>query len=165
MTGKSQRLWLNGERAGEHHLLDLTSGQVVKTAQLGREVRTTAGMGRRCGSHFISVYVAPDGETVVLQVDRQSFPLDGQTIASHKTRFHGLTSALTIQRPGVEPLSLQRRNVASALLKRVDPGYDDLDGSSDDFLADVADIAASERRLAWIREVKDPQAGPWGEAP
>jgi hypothetical protein len=165
MTGERDWLWLNGERAGEHHLLDLTSGQVVTTAQLGREIRTTAGMGRRCGDRFVAVYVAPDGEAVVLQVERQRFPLDGQTIVTHQTQFCGLMSAIAIKRPGMDPLSLRRRNIASALLRRVDPSYDDLDASSDDFLADIADIAASERRIAWIKEVKDPEAGPWEAAP
>lgn len=56
---------------------------------------------------------------------------------------------------------LQRPNLAGTLLRKVDPGYDELDASLDDYLADIADIAGSERRLAWILEIKDPAAGPW----
>ena len=58
-----------------------------------------------------------------------------------------------------------QRNIAGALLRKVDPAYDDLDASLDDFLADIADIAGSERRLAWIREIKDAAAGPWEYVP
>lgn len=165
MTSHERRLWLNGERAGEHHLLDVGSGRVIKTAQIGRDIRPTAGMGRRCGGHFIAVYVDVDGEEVVLQVDRHRFPLDGQTTVQHQSRLRGLLAELTIQRPGVASVRLRRRNLASALLKRVDPAYDELDASTDDFLADVADIAASRRRLDWIREVKKPEAGPWEAVP
>ena len=155
------RLWLNGERAGEHHLLDVVSGSVVQTVHLGREIRKTAGMGRSCGRRFDSVYLAPDRETVMLQVDQQRYPLDGQTILTHQSRRGGLVSRLTIERAGVEPQVLQRRNLAGMLLRKVDPAYDELDASLDDFLADIADIGSSERRLAWIREIKDPTAGPW----
>ncbi len=98
---------------------------------------------------------------MVLQVDRQRFTLDGETIVTHRPRFGGLMSVLTIQRPEMDPVTLKRLNIASELLKRVDPAYDELDAVSDDFLADVADIAASESRLSWALEVKDPEAGPW----
>lgn len=161
MTMAIDRLWLNGERSGEHHLLDVVSGRVVKTVQLGREIRKTAGMGRSCGRRFVSVYVAPDRETVVLQVDHLRYPLDGRTLLTHQSRRGGLVSRLTIERAGATPQVLQRRNIAGMLLRKVDPAYDDLDASVDDFLADIADIASSERRLAWIREIKDPTAGPW----
>jgi hypothetical protein len=122
-------------------------------------------MGRRCGRHFISVYVDPGGKSVILQIDRQRFPLDEQTTVRHTSQFGGLLSELTVQRPGMAPVRVRRRNVAGALLQRVDPAYDDLDASTDDFLADVADIAASPRRLDWLREVKSPEAGPWEAGP
>lgn len=160
MSPKVGRVWLNGERAGEHHLLEVSSGMVIKTVRLGGDDRATAGVGRRCGGQFASVYVNQDSG-IVLQVDRDKFPLDGQTILSHESRFGGLMSILRIRRPGMKPRKLYRMNIAGALLKRVDPGYDELDESVDDFLADLADIAASDHRRAWLREVKDPLAGPW----
>ncbi|SRR5258706_12971725 len=164
MSPSVGQVWLNGERAGEHHLLEVSSGVVIKTVHLGRDNRTTAGIGRRCGAHFASVYVNKDNG-IVLQVDRDRFPLDGQTTVSYESRFGGLMSILRILRPGMKSRHLHRMNIASALLKRVDPGYDDLDASVDDFLADLADIAASDRRRTWMREVKDPTAGPWEMAP
>lgn len=161
MSKPIDRVWLNGERSGEHHLLDVLSGRVVKTVHLGREIRKTAGMGRSCGRRFASVYLAPDRETVVLQLDDVRYPLDGRTLVTHESRRGGLVSRLTIKRAGTTPQVLQRRNIAGMLLRKVDPAYDELDASLDDFLADIADIAGSERRLAWIREIKDPTAGPW----
>jgi hypothetical protein len=165
MSENRDRVWLNGERAGEHKLLDTASGKVVTTANLGREIRTTAGSGRRCGRHFVAVYVAPDRTTVMLQVDRKRFPLDGQTVVVHSSRLGGLVSRLSIDRPGSGHHVVRQHTVASAFFKRVDPGYDDLDASLDDYLADIADIANSERRLASIRELKDPAAGPWDTKP
>lgn len=165
MTRQVRRLWLNGERAGEHHLLDIDGGTVVETLRIGREIRPTAGMGRRCGRHFIAVYVDLDGESVVLQVDQHRFPLDGETTVRHRSALRGLLSELTILRPGMPPVRLRKRGLASAVLRRVDPAYDELDASADDFLADVADVAASQRRLDWIREVKNPLAGPWEALP
>lgn len=155
------RVWLTGERAGEHHLLDVVSGKVVQTVHQGGEIRRTAGMGQSCGRRFVSVYVAPDRETVVLQVDRRRYPLDGRTFLSHRSRLGGMVSQLTIQRAGAGTQVLRRSNIAGTVLRKIDPGYDELDASLDDYLADIADIAWSERRLAWIREIKDPTAGPW----
>lgn len=161
MTRQVRRLWLNGEIAGVHHLLDIDAGKVVETVRIGREIRVTAGVGRRCGRHFISVYVDLDGGSVVLQVDEHDFPLDGETTVRHSLAVGGLLSELSILRPGMPSIRLRRLNVASVILRWVDPAYDELDASTDDFLADVADIAASQRRQDWIREVKNPLAGPW----
>lgn len=161
MTCQVPRVWLNGERAGEHHLLEVDSGMVVETVRLGREVRPTAGMGRRCGQHFLAVYVDVDGRSVVLQVNEQRFPLDGLTVVRHRSALRGLMSELTVSRAGMPPVRLRKQTLSSAILRRTDPAYDDLDASADDFLADVADVAASQRRLDWLRQVKDPVAGPW----
>lgn len=155
------RVWVNGVRTGEHHLLDVVSGKVVQTVHLGREIRTTAGMGRSCGRRFVSVYTPADTDTVVLQVDHRRYPLDGQTLLTHQSRLGGLVSQLTIERAGTSTQVLRRLNIAGTVLRKVDPAYDELDASLDDYLADIADIAGSERRLAWILEIKDPTAGPW----
>lgn len=160
----ASRLWLNGERSGEHHLLDVASGKVLKTVDLGAEIQTTAGVGRACGRRFVSVYLAPDKETVVLQVDQHRFPLDGLTFVRHRSRLGGLLSQLTVERVGATPEVVRRGNLASTLLRKIDPAYDEIDGSLDDFLSDIPDIVNSERRREWIREIKDPIAGPWGHA-
>ena len=157
----SNRVWLNGARSGEHHLLDVPSGRVVTTLKLGAEVRKTAGMGRFCARRFVSVYVGFNREAVLLQVDQSLYPLDGLTSLSHRTLLGGLQSRLVISRTGSVSQVLQASNLAGAVLRRFDPGYDALDASLDDFLADLHDIASSPRRLDWIREIKDPMAGPW----
>ncbi len=72
-----------------------------------------------------------------------------------------MLSLLSVSRPGEPKLVVAQRTVTRALLRRVDPAYDELDESMDDFLADVADIVSSEARRDWILEIKDPDAGPW----
>jgi hypothetical protein len=158
------RVWLNGERSGDHHLLDTRSGEVVKSVRLAHEIRTTAGMGQWVGRRFVAVYVEGDRETVTLQVGERRFPFDGDTVLRHDRKIGGLASRLTIERPGAPPLILRQTNLVGSVLRKVDPAYDDLDASLDDFLGDIADIAGSESRLAWLREIKDPESGPWEEA-
>ena len=119
-------------------------------------------MGRRCGLRFVAVYVDPSTGVPTLQVGSVRYPLDGGTAVQHEQRLRGLASRLIVTRAGSAHTVVQQLVIAGALLRRVDPAYDDLDAASDDFLADVADLAASDHRQAWFLEVKDANAGPSG---
>jgi hypothetical protein len=154
-------VWLNGPRYNVRYLFDPGSGQVVRTVKLPRAAGNTAGVGRRCGTSFVAVYVAPDRRSLFVQVGGDWLPLDGATVAVHERRLGGTVSRLSITRPGGRPLGARLLIPASALLWRLDPGYDELDRSMDDFLADVADLVNSEARRDWFVTVKDPDAGPW----
>lgn len=163
MISGRQGVWVNGHRSGEHHLIDL-AGPIAKTVHCPQDHRT-GGVGRRCGRRFVAVYVAPDQSGLVLQVDGTTFPLDGATYVKHDVLCGGLMTRLRIDRDGLRSETVRQSNIAGALLRRVDPAHDGLDASLDDFLADVADIANSGTRRAWMMQVKDPDAGPWSQCP
>lgn len=158
---RTGNVWLMGGRFGEYHLLNLASGTVVRTVQIGRLVATTGGLGQRCARDFVAVYLDPHEDEILLQVRAWRCPLDGSTKAVHKTHMGGLLSTLRVERPGIDRLRLRQWIVGGTLQGIVDPAYDDLDRSLDDFLQEIADIAASEERRIAFREVKDPKAGPW----
>lgn len=161
MTSSDSRVWLNGERFDVAYLLETTSGSVQRHVRKGQRTGQTAGMGQRIGRHFVAVYVDPNSAELVLQIGHLRFPLDGSVLIGHVIRNAGLTSRLIVGREGQSPLIVRQTTVARAILRRIDPTYDDLDESCDDFLADVADIAHSPERRRWILETKNPTAGPW----
>ena len=155
-------IWLSsGQQHNVDYLFDVAAGRVRRKMVLPGTGGTTAGVGRRCGRRFVAVYVAPDRDVLVLQVDARRFELDGETRVTHRRRFGGLLSELKISRPSAPDLLVRQATLAPAILRRTDPAYDDLDESLDDFLADVADIVDSEERRDWILKIKDPTAGPW----
>lgn len=154
-------VWVSGERFNVDYLFDIRQGRVLRRLVLNERGGTTGGIGRRCGGAFVAVYVKPGGDEIVFQVDERRVTLDDDTRASHERRLGGAMSLLTVTRPGEPRLSARQWNGAGALLRRVDPGYDQFDDLSDDFLADVADLVNSAQRRHWILETKDPNEGPW----
>jgi hypothetical protein len=50
---------------------------------------------------------------------------------------------------------------ARAVLRRVDPAYDDLDEYADDFLAQLGEVVGSSGAQERILKSTDPGAGPW----
>jgi hypothetical protein len=156
-------VWLNGRRAGEYHLFDTASARVVRTVRLRDQGRKTGGVGRRIGRHFVAVYIAPDTRVPTLQIGLARYPLDGQTLAVHRRTRLGLVSTLSVWRLGSTKTTVRHLEMSSPVLRRIDPGYDELDIATDDFLADVADMVASEHRQEWLVKIKDPSAGPWAE--
>jgi hypothetical protein len=160
MKHPPHRVWVNGERYNVEYLFDVAAGEVVQRLVLPGRGGRTGGIGRYCGRVFVAVYVAPGGDELVLQVGGCRFPLDGLTKATHSRRWRGAFSELLITRPGEADLLVHQRTLARALLWRVDPAYDDLDESMDDFLMNIADIVNSESRQRWFLEISDPDAGP-----
>lgn len=112
----------------------------------------------------MAVYVGSDPEAVYLQVDGRRLELDGKTTATYCRLLRGFFSELIIFRGGEEEIRVRQPTVARALLRRTDPGYDELDEAGDDFLADVADIVNSADRREWLLKVKAATAGPWEHA-
>lgn len=165
MTRAPRLVWLNGKIAGQHHLFDTQTGRSVTEVALGRKVEKTAGLGRSIKKHFVAVYVRDEMETVFLQVDAVKYPLDGWTWTSYQRRLGGARSELTVGRASCPTSHLRQWHPSAALLRRIDPAYDGLDASIDDFLADLHDIVSSERRVHWIQSIKSSTAGPWEEAP
>lgn len=154
-------VFVNGPRYNIVYRFHTVTGR-AKRIKVGGICRT-AGVGRRCVSGFLAVYVDPESRDLVLQFRGKRFTLDGLTQATHATHCLGLLSLLVVERVGRSPLVVKQMTPARAVLRRVDPAYDSLDESHDDFLSDVADIANSPERQRWILEVTDPEAGPWNE--
>lgn len=154
-------VWVSGDRFNVDYLIDTDRGEVLRKVVHQERGGTTGGMGRQCGREFVAVYVAPDGEGVVLQVGERRIDLDDGSRAIHTRRLGGAISQLTVTRPGEPDLSVRQWNGGGAFLRRVDPAYDDLDDLSDDFLRDVANIVNSPERRTWLLEIKDPAEGPW----
>lgn len=157
------RVWLSAERYDVAYLLDIATGTVQRRVKKGSRAGALAGMGRRVRGCFVAVYLDPQGAGPILQVGRDRFPLDGSILMTSEVRHGGLSSRLFIVREGRSPLIVNQWTVARALLRRFDPGYDDLDESCDDFLSDVADIASSPERRRWLHEVWDLMAEPWSD--
>jgi hypothetical protein len=164
MKGAPRNVWVNGERYNVAYLFAPASGRVIRKAKLHRRVGRTAGMGQRCMGRFVAVHVTPEAAGLWLHIGRHRFPLDGATVASHTSQLGGTVSRLSVRRRGDRAITVRQLTLAKAVLSRFDPAYDDLDASMDDFLADIADIVASEERQSRFLEVSDPRAGPWVEA-
>jgi hypothetical protein len=159
--GNNHKIWLTGERFNVDYLFDTATGEVLqKLVSRGLDA-TTAGTGRYCCRRFVAVYVAPDHSGVVLQVDGARFPLDGRTKVEHRRRFGGTLSSLSVSRPGQEDVSVNQLTVGILISRLIDPAYDELDESLDDYLADIADIIRSDERQQSILAHKEPDAGPW----
>lgn len=124
-------------------------------------VGSTGGVGQRVGRKFVGVFVHPDSHEIILRVGQRELPLDGSTDIHHKTKICGAVSKMVVRPPGGDEIVVSALTLARAFLRKMDPGYDDLDESMDDFLAAVADIAASEERRLWILRTTDPSSGPW----
>lgn len=154
-------VWLSGERFNVDYLFDTSLGRVVRRVVLPERGGVTAGMGRPCGRQFVAVYVGHDPGSIFLQIDAQRFPLDGLTEAKHRGRLHGFRSELVVVRPDMEPVRVRQWTPTRPISRVIDPAYDGLDESVDDFLSDVVDVVESERRREWLSEVKDRTAGPW----
>ena len=161
MSLSPERVWLNGERFDVAYLLETSTGKIERFVSPGLRVGVTAGVARRISSEYICVYVSPSSGGVFLGVRGRSYLLDGSLVARYARCWGGVASVLYLTPPGEQTFRLMQLTLGRAFSKRVDPGYDSLDESMDDFLGDVADIVGSPRRRAWITEVKDPIAGPW----
>jgi hypothetical protein len=161
MKPTSRGVWLTGERFDVAYFLDLDSGQIQRFVTKGSRIGETAGICGRVSGGFVAAYVTPTDGTLVLQIDNVAYPLDGSVRAVHQNGWGGLSSRLVIEPPDGPAVRVEQRTPARAILRKVDPGYDSLDESMDDFLADIADLASSPERRAWIVRTKNPQAGPW----
>jgi len=73
----------------------------------------------------------------------------------------GAVSRLAVSRPGQPDLAIRQLTPGIPIFRLVDPAYDELDETFDDFLGDVADIVNSADRQESILKYKDPDAGPW----
>jgi hypothetical protein len=63
-----------------------------------------------------------------------------------------------VSRPGHDDVSISYVTVRSIIHALIDPTYDGLDESHDDFPANVAAIVNSVERQEWILAHKDPDA-------
>lgn len=154
-------MWVSGERFNVDYLLDVATGRVLRRVALDQRGGTTGGLGRSCGGAFVAVYVARGRDQLVLQIGGERVPLDVTVRATHRLKLGGALSRITVSRASGPDLSARQWIVPGAVLRRVDPGYDDLDALGHDFLADVTSIVNSQERQEWILRVKDPEAGPW----
>lgn len=158
-SSPQDQVWLNGGRHNIVYLFDTVSGRAQRFKAASNQ--KTAGLGQRCGRDFVGVFVEAKRSGLILQVGREQYPLDGNTLTVSRVQLAGLQSMLTITRKGRESRIVKQRTLARGILSRIDPGYDALDESFDDFLADISDIATSSSRRQRLLEVKDPLAGPW----
>lgn len=160
MSNSRQNLiWVSGERFNLDYLLDTATGEVLETRHHPTRGGPTGGIGRQCRRHFAAVYVRPDRGGLTLQVGASEVDLDERTSAVHGRRVAGALSTLTVSRPGSPDVTISQWNVGGSLQRIIDPAYDDLDRSMDDFLEDVAQIVESKARRDTILETKDPEAG------
>lgn len=157
---RGARVWVSGERFNVDYLLDTATGELVETRERATLGGLTGGIGRPCREHFAAVYVRPERDGLVFQVGTSKVDLDDTTTAVHRRRLAGALSTLTVSRPGEPGVSVSQWNIGGTLQRMIDPAYDALDRSLDDFLEDVADIAESSQRREAILRTKDPDASP-----
>lgn len=165
---EADRVWLNGEQFDVAYQLDLGSNRVRRFHTKGSRIGEAGGACRRVRGGWIAYFVSPGDHTLQLWAAGKFLPLDGSVAMQHRVRCAGLWSRLVIDGDGGRPLRIVSFTPARAVLCRIDPAYDSLDESMDDFLADIADIARSAERRSWILARRDPTAGPWhlvAEAP
>ncbi|GAA3520791.1 hypothetical protein GCM10022234_15720 [Aeromicrobium panaciterrae] len=157
------RVWVNGNRYNRVYLLDMATGSAKKFTlrRKTNEIDQTAGNGERFGSAFVAVYVHPFDLSLVIQIGTSVYPVDGLTRVSTAQHLVGTYATLTIERPGMRTRTIRQRTIARAVLRVVDPTYDSLDESLDDFSADIVDVVCSPERQQLMLETKDPSAGPW----
>lgn len=154
-------VWLNGERFDVAYLLT-PGGRAVRRFDMKKvRVGNTGGMGQRVGRKFVGVFVHPESKEVILRVGHREVTLDGSVNIHHETKLGGVISQMVVRPSDGGEIVVSDLTPARAILRKFDPGYDDLEESMDDFLADVADIAASEERRRWILQTTDPSSGPW----
>jgi len=154
-------VWLSGERFDVAYFLDLEANEIRRFVTKGLRIGETGGRCRRVLGGHVALFVRPSDRTLQLWTAGTTYPVDGTLTMRHKLRLGGLGSTLVLVSPEGPEVRLDTLTPARAILRRFDPGYDSLDESLDDFLADVADIAESPERQAWILSNKDPSAGPW----
>lgn len=154
-------VWLNGERFDVAYFLDLESDRVRRFVTKGSRIGPTAGRCRRVLGGHAALFVSPIDHTLRLWTGGATYPVDGTVTMRHRLLCGGFGSTLLLTtREGVH-VRVDTLTPARPFMRRFDPAYDALDESMDDFLADVADVASSAERRAWILSKKDPTAGPW----
>lgn len=161
MNDSSIGVWLTGERFDVAYFLDFASSRIRRFVTKGSEIGETGGVCHRLGVSHISWFVSPDNGHLMLRAGASLVPLDGTVPMMHTVGCGGIVSSLVIGVEGGSPFRISKLTPARAILRRFDPAYDELDESTDDFLADIADIASSAERREWILKTKDPTAGPW----
>jgi hypothetical protein len=155
----SDGIWLTGARWNERFCLDPATGEIVDR----REVYDHSpgdGVGRSCGGRFVAVYIDPETDELTLQVAKERVVLGDDVSATYRKRLAGLGSELTVRSGSAIVVSVRAFTPARFALRRVDPAYDELDESNDDFLMDVADIVNSQARQDAFRSARDE----WAEA-
>lgn len=161
MRNRATGVWLNGERFDVVYFLDLEADRIQRFVMKGPPIGRTGGVCRRIRGGYLAWFVSPVDRTLTLWMNGTTYSLEGSLLVSHRVRWKGIGSTLVIKTAGGVEARFDALTPARAILHRLDPAYDALDESTDDLLADVADIASSQERRDWIIEVKDPTEGPW----
>jgi hypothetical protein len=154
VRARTPDVWLTGQRWNERYRFDRNTGTVVGRAEV-TDHWPGDGVGSPCGRRFVAVYVDPDSDDLMLQVGKTRVRLDDDVSAIYRRTLAGMRSELTIRAGADAVLSLSAITPARFVLRRVDPGYDELDELNDDFLMDVADIVNSRERQDAFRSARD----------
>ncbi len=141
-------VWLNGERFDVAYFLDLGSDRIRRFVTKSSRIGETGGRCRRVSEGYVALFVSPDDRTLQLWTAGRIYPLDGSVSMRHQLRYLALGSTLVLENPEGAEVRIDTMTPARAVLRSFDPGYDALDESVDDFLADVSDVASSPERQA-----------------